>query len=69
MQVILNHAQIQQKIIRLGHQILENCFEEQKIYIGGISGNGNVFAQRFATIIRENSDIEVIPFEVKVNTD
>jgi pyrimidine operon attenuation protein/uracil phosphoribosyltransferase len=69
MQVILNHTQIQQKIIRLGHQILENCFEEQKIYIGGISGNGNVLAKRFAAIIRENSDIEVIPFEVKVNKD
>ena len=31
MQIILDHKQIQQKITRLGHQILENCFEEKQI--------------------------------------
>jgi len=69
MQVFLNHFQIQQKIIRLGHQILENCFEEEKIFIGGISGNGYELATRFASIIRENSTVEVVCFEVKVNKD
>jgi hypoxanthine-guanine phosphoribosyltransferase len=33
MQVILNHQQIEQKITRLGHQILENSFEEKTLFI------------------------------------
>lgn len=69
MQIILNHQQIQQKIIRLGHQILENCFEEERIFIGGIVGNGTVIAQQLADIIRANSAIEVICFEISVNKD
>jgi pyrimidine operon attenuation protein/uracil phosphoribosyltransferase len=69
MQIFLNHAQVQQKIVRLGHQILENCFEEKKIYIGGIAGNGYELAQRFSTIIRQNSAIEVVCFEIKVNKE
>ena len=36
MQVILNHQQVQQKITRLGHELLENCFEEEEIFIGGV---------------------------------
>jgi len=69
MQVFLNHVQIQQKIIRLGHQLLENCFEEQKIFIGGIAGNGYKLAQRFAEIISQNSAIEVVCFEIRVNKE
>jgi pyrimidine operon attenuation protein/uracil phosphoribosyltransferase len=64
MQVFLNHSQIQQKIIRLGHQILENSFEEDKIFIGGIVGNGYELAKKFSEIITLNSDIEVVSFEI-----
>ena len=69
MQVFLNHSQIQQKIIRLGHQILENSFEEEKIFIGGIIGNGYELAKKFTEIISLNSDIEVDCFEIKVNKE
>ena len=67
MQVILNHQQIQQKITRLGHELLENCFEENKIYIGGIQGNGFELAKKIAAIISRNSDISVNQFEIKIN--
>ena len=67
MQVILNHQQIQQKITRLGHELLENCFEENKIYIGGIQGNGFELAKKIAAIISRNSDISVNKFEIKIN--
>ena len=67
MQVILNHQQIQQKITRLGHELLENCFEENKIYIGGIQGNGFELAKKIAAIISKNSDISVNQFEIKIN--
>ena len=67
MQVILNHQQIQQKITRLGHELLENCFEENKIFIGGIQGNGYELAKKIAIIISKNSDISVNHFEIKIN--
>ncbi|MFM6933885.1 MAG: phosphoribosyltransferase family protein [Flavobacteriales bacterium] len=69
MQIILNHQQIEQKIIRIGHQLLENCFEEERIFIGGIVGNGSAIAQKLAQIIRMNSSIEVICFDIHVNKD
>lgn len=69
MQVFLNHSQIQQKIIRLGHQILENSFEEEIIFIGGIVGNGFELAKKFKDIIENNSKLEVVCFEVIVNKE
>jgi pyrimidine operon attenuation protein/uracil phosphoribosyltransferase len=69
MQIILNHQQIEQKIIRIGHQLMENCFEEERIFIGGIVGNGSIIAQKLTEIIRANSSIEVVCFEIKVNKD
>ncbi len=69
MQVFLNHSQIQQKIIRLGHQILENSFEEEIIFIGGIVGNGFELAKKFKDIIENNSKLEVVCFEVNVNKE
>ena len=47
MQVILNHQQIHQKITRLGHELLENCFEEKELFIAGIQGNGFLMAKMF----------------------
>jgi len=67
MQVILNHQQVQQKITRLGHELLENCFEEEEIFIGGIQGNGFELARTLANIIFQNSDILVNDFEIKIN--
>lgn len=69
MQEILNHQQINQKIIRLGHQILENTFEEETLFIGGISGNGVILAKKIMQIINENSEIKIIFFEVFINKE
>ena len=51
MQQILTKKDIDQKIIRLGHQVLENCFEEPEIFIGGICGNGFKIAEELKKII------------------
>ncbi len=66
---ILNHIEIQQKITRLAHQIIENSFEESIIHIGGICGNGILLAEQFAEIIRVHSDQKVVVFEINVNKD
>ncbi|MEN9699050.1 MAG: hypothetical protein RLZZ301_248 [Bacteroidota bacterium] len=69
MQVILEHKQIQQKIIRLGHQLLEECVHEKRVFVGGIVGNGSKLAQQLASILRENSKMEVVFFEIQLNKD
>jgi pyrimidine operon attenuation protein/uracil phosphoribosyltransferase len=69
MQHILTKKDIDQKIIRLGHQVLENCFEEPVIFIGGICGNGIKIAKRLKDIIQSESDQKVEVFEVMVNKD
>jgi pyrimidine operon attenuation protein/uracil phosphoribosyltransferase len=67
MQEILSSLKIDQKINRLANQVLENCFEEKEIHIGGIVGNGFILATRLANIIAENADLKVNLFEIKLN--
>jgi pyrimidine operon attenuation protein/uracil phosphoribosyltransferase len=68
MQEILSSVQIEQKIQRLAHELLENCFEERQIFIGGIHGNGFILAQRLQKILgAAAADIEVNLFEIQVN--
>lgn len=67
MQEILSHLQIEQKINRLAHQLLENCFEEKEIFLGGIYGNGYILAEQLKSIIQTNSDLIIHLFEIKVN--
>ena len=59
--------QIEQKINRISHQLLENCFEEKEIHMGGIVGNGLILAERLAETIEKHSDLKVNVFEVKMN--
>ncbi len=68
-QVILSRREIHQKTERLAHQIIENCFEEERIFIGGIDGNGAIFANQLGKIIRENSEIEVTVFTIDVDKE
>jgi pyrimidine operon attenuation protein/uracil phosphoribosyltransferase len=51
----------------LAHQLLENCFEEKEIFIGGIQGNGYILAERLSNIIEANSVLKTNLFEVKLN--
>lgn len=63
-QIILTHTQIEQKINRLAFQLIENTFELDTIYIGGITGNGIVLAEKLKNIIEHNSDQKIVLFEV-----
>lgn len=63
-QVILTHTQIEQKINRLAFQLIENTFELDTIYIGGITGNGIILAEKLKKIIERNSEQKIILFEV-----
>lgn len=69
MQEILTNIQIEQKINRLAHQIIENCFEEPAIFIGGIDGNGYLLAEKLTSIIKNNSDLNCELFKISINKE
>lgn len=68
-QLILSHQQIEQKINRLAHQILENTFDTETVLLGGIHGNGSILAQKIKVIIEQHSNQKIVFFELKINKD
>ncbi len=69
MQEILNSVQINQKITRLAHQIIENTFEEDELFLGGIVGNGYILAQELHKIIKKHTSQKVQLFEISMNKE
>ncbi len=67
MQEILSSVEIDQKINRLAHQLLENCFEEEQIFIGGICGNGVSLSKKIASIIASQGLTKVKTFEITLD--
>lgn len=68
-QEILSDIQIEQKINRLAHQIIENCFEEKVLFMAGITGNGFKLAEKLTEIINDHGLIKCMLSEVKINKD
>ncbi|MCR9172824.1 MAG: phosphoribosyltransferase family protein [bacterium] len=69
MQEILSPVQLEQKIQRLAHELLENCFEEKDVFIGGIHGNGFLLAEKLQSILGDTTDVTFHLFELKVNKE
>lgn len=69
MKLVLNQHQIEQKIMRLAHEILENTYGIPELYIGGITGNGETFAEQLCEIIQNNSKQKVHYFKIELNKD
>lgn len=67
MQIILSQLEIEQKITRLAHQIIENTFEQETLFIGGICGNGIQLANRMKDIISKHSNQNIVVFEITIN--
>ncbi len=67
MQEILSSRDIKQKTERLAHQLIENTFEEETIFIGGIEGNGILLAESLAEIMRNHSDSKIVVFTIHIN--
>ena len=62
--IILNSDEITFKIKRIAFQIYETFINEEEIVIAGIQGNGTIFADKIATVLRTISPIKVILCEV-----
>lgn len=69
MKLVLNQHQIEQKIMRLAHEILENTYGIPELFIGGITGNGETFAQQICEIIQKNSTQKVNYFKIELDKD
>lgn len=67
MQTILNDIQINQKINRLAHQVIEDLFEEEIIHIGGIKGNGYVLAEKIHQILEQNKTVQSKLFQIEID--
>lgn len=59
---VLNKQQIEQKIVRIAHEIVENTFSHNQIFIAGISGNGMILAEKIATLVKSvaNQQVELV---------
>jgi len=64
---ILTSPQIEQKTIRLAHQILEHNYDAKKIIFLGINNNGYQFGKRLVSKLQKITDKEIILARVKLN--
>ncbi|MGY0407940.1 MAG: phosphoribosyltransferase family protein [Polaribacter sp.] len=65
--IILDETQIAQKVRRIAYQIYENNSAEKEVIIAGIVGNGFVFANKIAAILKEISLLKVTVCEVYID--
>ncbi len=65
--IILDDNQIRQKTKRIAYQIYESNSNEKEVIIAGIQGNGMLFANQLANILKEISPIDVIICEVFID--
>jgi len=67
--IILNEDQINQKISRIAHQIMECNIGEKEIIIAGIEKNGYIIATKLKERIASISNIKITTCSVKINKE
>ena len=65
--LILNNSDIENKIQRIGLEILEDNIDQSKIILFGISDNGKLISQKLIDHINKISDIEIVLIDVIIN--
>jgi pyrimidine operon attenuation protein / uracil phosphoribosyltransferase len=65
--IILDKAQIEQKLIRMAYEMYERNFEEQELVLAGIYENGYTLAQMLAKQLEAISPIKVHLLQVQLN--
>jgi pyrimidine operon attenuation protein/uracil phosphoribosyltransferase len=64
---ILNEKQIEQKIDRIAHEILEETFDESEVHLIGIHGNGEELATMLYNRLQKITDQTFYPLSIAVN--
>lgn len=67
--LILEARQIQQKINRIAHQILEENHDQKEVVLIGIKGQGSILMNRLATIIEPVADFKLLLGELTLDKD
>lgn len=67
--LVLDHAQVNQKIKRIAFQILENNLGEKVLCLAGIDGQGYTLAQLLARELESIAPFEVLVLRVRMNKD
>ena len=67
--IILSEDQINQKIARIAHQIIECNIGEKEIIIAGIEKNGYIIANKLKQSLANISDIKITTCSVKINKE
>ena len=65
--IILNAAQIEQKVNRIAYQIYENNSDEKEIILAGIAENGYIFANQIGKSLSKISSIKVSMCKVTID--
>jgi len=65
--LILDQAQIEQKVKRMAYEMYEHNFEEQDLVLAGIHQNGAILADMLATELRQISPLNVQLLTIKIN--
>ena len=67
--IILNSLEINHKITRIAHQILESNINEKEIIIAGIEKNGYIIASLLKKNLKLISKLEITLCSVKINKE
>jgi len=67
--IILNNKQINQKITRIAHQIIECNIDEKEVIIAGIEKNGYIIANQLKQILSNITEIKITTCSVKINKE
>src|SRR5690606_23626222 len=67
--LILNHTQIQQKINRIAHQILEDNIAEKEIILAGVVSRGYRLALRLEAVLRKISNLKITLVQIELNKE
>ena len=67
--LVLEDAQVRQKIRRMAYEIFENNFEEKIIVLAGVEGQGYALAQLLEKEILTISPLQVITAKVMVDKE
>ena len=65
--LILDNSDIENKIQRIGLEILEDNIDQSKIILFGISDNGKLISQKLIDHINKISDIKIVLIDVTIN--
>lgn len=65
--LVLDHKQIERKIIRIAHEIYERNYKEKELVVVGIKDRGAEIAERITKRLKEISPLEIHSLELSLN--